>query len=145
MKTEPPASLPDSLSHGVRLNHAVYGQQVLTLGRLSVVAGARFVHNGSFGNRVVPRIALRFTALRGGHFFSGTRFRFSYATGIKEPSFAQSFGNGGGFPVIPNPDLKPERVRSFEAGFEQKFSQELLADRLLTSTGCFATRSISTL
>jgi vitamin B12 transporter len=116
-------SLPDSLSHGLRLNHAVYGQQVLTLGRLSLVAGARYVHNGSFGNRVVPRVALGFTALRGGQFFSGTRFRFSYATGIKEPSFAQSFGNGGGFPVIPNDALKPERVRSFEAGFEQKFSQ----------------------
>ena len=96
-------TLPDSLSHGVRLNHAVYGQQLLSLGRLSVVAGARFVHNESFGNKVVPRVALGFTALRGGNFFSGTRFRFSYATGIKEPSFAQSFGNGGGFPVIPNP------------------------------------------
>ena len=116
-------SLPDSLSHGVRLNHAVYGQQVLTLGRLSVVAGARYVHNGSFGNRVVPRVALSFTAIRGGQFFSGTRLRFSYATGIKEPTFAQSFGNGGGFPVIPNNALNPERVRSFEAGFEQKFSQ----------------------
>jgi vitamin B12 transporter len=116
-------SLPDSLSHGVRLNHAVYGQQVLSLGRLSIVAGARFVHNGSFGNRAVPRIALGFTALRGGQFFSGTRFRFSYATGIKEPSFAQSFGNGGGFPVLPNPALKPERARAFEAGVEQKFSR----------------------
>ncbi len=117
-------SLPDSLSHGVRLNHAVYGQQVLTLGRLSVVAGARYVHNESFGNRVVPRVALGFTAFRGGEFFSGTRFRFSYATGIKEPSFAQSFGNGGGFPVIPNPDLKPEQARSFETGVEQKFSRD---------------------
>ena len=117
-------SLPDSLSHGVRLNHALYGQQVLTLGRLSVVAGARYVHNESFGNRVVPRVALGFTALRGGEFFSGTRFRFSYATGIKEPSFAQSFGNGGGFPVIPNPDLKPEQARSFEAGVEQKFFRD---------------------
>jgi outer membrane cobalamin receptor len=116
-------SLPDSLSHGLRLNHAVYAQQVLTLGRLSVVAGARFVHNESFGNRGVPRVALGLTALRGGNFFSGTRFRFSYATGIKEPSFAQSFGNGGGFPVLPNPALKPERVRSFEAGVEQKFSR----------------------
>ena len=116
-------SLPDSLSHGMRLNHAVYGQQLLILGRLSIVAGARFVHNQSFGNKAVPRIALGFTALRGGNFFSGTRFRFSYATGIKEPSFAQSFGNGGGFPVVPNPDLKPEQARSFEAGFEQKFSR----------------------
>ena len=116
-------SLPDSLSHGLRRNHAVYGQQVLILGRLSVVAGARFVHNESFGNRGVPRVALSFTALRGGEFFSGTRFRFAYATGIKEPSFDQSFGNGGGFPVIPNNSLKPEQTRSFEAGFEQDFSR----------------------
>ena len=56
-------SLPDSLSHGVRLNHAVYGQQVLTLGRLSVVAGARYVHNESFGNRAVPRVALSLPGL----------------------------------------------------------------------------------
>ncbi|MGC2184667.1 MAG: TonB-dependent receptor [Terriglobales bacterium] len=116
-------TLPDSLSHGVRLNQAVYGQQLLSLGRLSVVAGARFVHNQSFGDKVVPRVALGFTALRGGNFFSGTRFRFSYATGIKEPSFAQSFGNGGGFPVIANPDLQPEKARSFEAGVEQRFSR----------------------
>jgi len=116
-------SLPDSLSHGVRLNHAVWGQQVLNLGRLSIVGGARFLHNESFGNKVVPRIALGFAAFRGGNFFSGTRFRFSYATGIKEPSFAQSFGNGGGFPVLPNPALQPEKARSFEAGFEQKFSR----------------------
>ncbi len=94
-------SLPDSLSHGVRLNHAVYGQQVLTLGRLSVVAGARFVHNGSFGNRGVPRVALSFTALRGGQFFSGTRFRFSYATGIKEPSFRPVFRKRRRFPRHP--------------------------------------------
>ncbi len=116
-------TLPDSLGSGLRLNHAAYAQQVLTLGRLSIVAGARLVHNQSFGNRAVPRIALGCTALRGGQFLSGTRFRFSYATGIKEPSFAQSFGNGGGFPVLPNPALKPERVRSFEAGVEQKFSR----------------------
>ncbi|MGH9503080.1 MAG: TonB-dependent receptor [Terriglobales bacterium] len=116
-------SLPDSLGSGLRLNQAAYAQQVLILGRLSIVAGARFVHNQSFGNRGVPRVALGFTALRGGQFFSGTSFRFSYATGIKEPSFAQSFGNGGGFPVLPNPALKPERVRAFEAGVEQKFSR----------------------
>lgn len=116
-------SLLDSLSHGLRLNHAVYGQQALAVKRLSIVLGARFVHNGSFGNHGVPRVALMFTALRGGNFFSGTRLRFSYAAGIKEPSIAQSFGNGGGFPVLPNPALRPERVRSFEAGFEQRFAR----------------------
>ncbi len=115
-------SLPDSLSHGVRLNHAAFGQQILTLGPASVVAGARFVHNASFGNTAVPRVALSLLALRGGQFFSGTRLRFAYATGIKEPSFSESFGNGGGFQVLPNPALKAEEARAFEAGIEQKLS-----------------------
>jgi vitamin B12 transporter len=115
--------LPDSVSHGLRRNHALYGQQIFMLGRGSLVAGARFVHNESFGNRLVPRVALGITALRGGQVFTGTRLRFSYATGIKEPSFSESFGNGGGFPTAPNPALKPEQTRAFEAGVEQKFRQ----------------------
>lgn len=115
-------SLPDSLSHGVRLNHAAFLQQTLAWGRLSVVAGGRFVHNASFGNTAVPRLSLTLLALRGGQLFSGTRLRFAFATGIKEPSFAESFGNGGGFPILPNPNLKPEEATAFETGFEQKFA-----------------------
>jgi vitamin B12 transporter len=105
------------IDHGLRLNHEVYGQQQITLGRLSVVAGARFVHNGSFGNKGVPRVALTLQALRGGQIFSGTRLRFSYATGIKEPLLEESFASGPF--TIPNPNLKPETNRSFEAGIQQ--------------------------
>jgi vitamin B12 transporter len=109
--------LSPPIVHGLRLNHEAYGQQQLTLGRLSVVAGGRFVHNGSFGNKGVPRVALTLLALRGGRLFSGTRLRFSYATGIKEPLFEESLANGQG--SIPNPNLKPEENRAFEAGVQQ--------------------------
>jgi outer membrane cobalamin receptor len=108
-------------SHGLRRNHAVYGQQIFNFERLSFIAGGRFVHNESFGNKFVPRGSLTLLALKGGQFFSGTRLIFSYATGIKEPSFAESFGNGGGFPTLPNPLLRPEETRAFEAGFSQSF------------------------
>ena len=107
------------LTHGLRLNHAVYGQQQLTLGRLSVVAGARFVHNPSFGNKGVPRVAVGYQALKGGAIFSGTRFRFSYATGIKESRFEEAFASGPF--IVPNPNLKAEENRAFEAGFQQGF------------------------
>ncbi len=110
-------SLP--IDHGLRLNHEAYGQQQLTLGRLSVVAGGRFVHNGSFGNKGVPRVALTLQALRGGPVFSGTRLRFSYATGIKEPLLEESFASGPY--TVPNPNLKPEENRAFEAGIQQGF------------------------
>ena len=107
-------------TRGVRLNHAVYGQQRVTRGRISIVGGARFIHNDSFGNRVVPRIAGTVDVLRGGWWLSGTRLRGSYTRGIKEPRFEESFGISGIFPTNPNPNLKPEENRAFEAGIEQK-------------------------
>ncbi len=105
------------LSHGLRRNHDVYGQQMLAFQRLSLIAGARFVHNETFGNKAIPRVALGFEALRGGQYFSGTRLRFSYATGIKEPRLEESFASGPF--VIPNLHLKAEETRAFEAGVQQ--------------------------
>ena len=67
------------------VNHDVYAQQFATLGRVSLVGGLRFVHNGSFGNETVPRVAFSLVALQGGRWFSGTRLRGSYATGVEEP------------------------------------------------------------
>ena len=107
-------------NHGQRLNQDAYAQQEMTLGRLGVIAGGRFVHDGAFGNTGVPRVALSWQALRGNDIFSGTRLRFSYATGFKEPRLEETFNGIPGDPFnIPNPGLKPERVRAFEAGFQQ--------------------------
>jgi vitamin B12 transporter len=77
------------------------------------------VHNGAFGNTGVPRVALTLLAVRGGQVFSGTRLRFSYATGFKEPRLEETFA-GPPFSV-PNTTLKPERNRAFEAGIQQNF------------------------
>ncbi len=108
-----------SLTHGLRLNHALFLQQRITRGRFSVVGGLRYVHNASFGDRAVPRIAATFLLWRGAEWLSGTRLRFSYAGGVKEPSFEASFGITGTFPTLPNPNLKPEENHAFEAGMEQ--------------------------
>jgi vitamin B12 transporter len=106
-------------THGQRLNNDVYVQQQVTLGRLSVIAGGRLVHDSAFGNTGLPRVALSLLALRGGEIFSGTRLRFSYATGFKEPRLEETFA---GPPYTQaNLGLKPERSRSFEAGLLQDF------------------------
>ena len=109
---------------GLRLNEAAYGQQALTLGRLSVIAGGRFVHNTTFGNTGVPRVAVGFQALHGGHLFSGTRLNFSYATGIKEPRFEETFVSSQF--QLPNLNLKAERNRALEAGFQQNLLSRLV-------------------
>ena len=106
-------------THGQRLSHDIYGQEIFTFGRLSLIGGARFVHNSAFGNVGVPRVAATFLALRGGEIFSGTRLRFSYGAGFKEPRLEETFA---GPPYSnPNPGLKPERTRNFEAGIQQSF------------------------
>jgi len=110
-------------NHGQRLSNDLYAQQQVTWKTLSAIAGGRFVHNSTFGNVGVPRVALTWQVLRGNEIFSGTRLRFSYATGFKEPRLEESFnGLPGPDPFnIPNPGLRPERVRAFEAGFQQGF------------------------
>lgn len=105
------------LTHGLRLNHAVYAEQSLTRDRVSLVAGLRWVHNQTFGNKTVPRIAATYRLRSGGRRFSATRLRFSYATGIKEPLLEESFASGPF--ILPSPTLKAEENRAFEAGFEQ--------------------------
>lgn len=115
---------------GQRLQNDFYLQQQATVGRLSAIAGGRFVHNSAYGNRGLPRVALTLLALRGGQLFSGTRLRFSYATGFMTPALYEVFGEPG-FGYAPNKNLLPERTRAFEAGLEQKF----LAGRwVLTAT-----------
>jgi len=108
----PPAS-------GQRLDQDAYLQQQFTLGRLSAMAGGRFVHSSTYGNTGVPRIALTLLGFRGGELFSGTRLRFSYATGFMEPALYQTLGYEA-YGYAANRNLLPERTRAFEAGFEQK-------------------------
>ena len=110
--------LAPPVNHGLRRNHATYGQQVFTFNRVTLIGGVRLEHNESFGNRVIPRVSISFLALRGSRLFSGTRLRFAYATGIKAPRFEESFGIGG-FGIIANPDLRPEKNRAFETGVQQ--------------------------
>jgi len=102
--------------------------------RLTLSAGARAEANDSFGTRVVPRAGVAY-ALRLGHdFWGATRLRFSYGQGIKEPSLLESFSTDPFFRG--NPNLRPERSRTFNAGIEQR----LASDRLRVSADYFDNR-----
>jgi len=112
---------------GLRLNHEAFVQQRVTWKRLSAIAGVRYVHSDTSSkvvpgtgltNKAVPRVALTLLATKGGEIFSGTRLRFSYASGIKEARFEELFVSDPPL-VKANPNLKPEENRAFEAGLEQ--------------------------
>jgi outer membrane cobalamin receptor len=111
---------PGDQAHGLRRNHALYGQQFLAYQRFFFWGGLRYVHNESFGDRAVPRAALGVLLLRGADWRGPTRLRFAYGEGIKEPRFEETFGIGSF--ILPNPDLKAEQNRSLEAGLQQDFA-----------------------
>lgn len=110
-----------SSTSGVRFTNYLFAQELLVWKRFSGLVGVSYVNNTSFGSNVVPRVSGTFLLFRGNDTFSGTRLRAGYSEGIKAPSFLQSFGISGTYPVLPNPDLQPEQNKSWEAGFDQGF------------------------
>jgi outer membrane cobalamin receptor len=85
--------------------------------RVNLEAGVRAEDNSSFGTRVVPRVGASYLARKGNSSWGDTRLRAFYGQGIVEPRLDQSFGNDPCFPG--NPNLKPERSRTANAGVEQ--------------------------
>jgi vitamin B12 transporter len=82
-----------------------------SFGKLSYTGGVRLDHNSTFGN---------FTSYRAGAAYdlpSATRVHAAVGTAFREPTFEES-SSAQPFDVG-NPDLRPERSRSWEAGAEQ--------------------------
>ncbi len=105
-----------SLLRPERTNAGLYVQERAVFGeRAFVTAGARLERNDSFGWRLVPRAALALELRRG---LDGTLLKASAGAGIKEPNFFESFGVS--FFAQGNPDLRPERSRTFDLGLEQR-------------------------
>ena len=108
-------------TQGLRRNHAAYVEQIFPGARFSISGGLRYVHNESFGNKLVPRLAGLVTLARGTGLLAGTRLRFGVSQGIKAPDFLESFGNPSFF-ILPNPNLKAEQNLSLEGGVEQNLA-----------------------
>jgi len=99
--------------------------------RISFNAGVRAEDNQFFGTRVVPRAGLSALLHAGNPFFGGTRFRFFYGQGVKEPRFDQLYDDQ--FGDFGNPHLRPESSKNWAASLEQK----LASDRILVSADYF--------
>jgi vitamin B12 transporter len=98
--------------HERRRNDALYVQALTGLdGPLTLQGGVRLDQSDQVG---------RFITFRSGLVYrvdAATRLRAAVGTGFKEPTFFENFATGF---VHGNPDLKPERTRSWEAGIEHR-------------------------
>ncbi|MGH9340973.1 MAG: TonB-dependent receptor [Acidobacteriota bacterium] len=107
-----------------RTNTGVYLQdQVMATSRLAITGGIRLENNESFGFAAIPRVSVAYLARDPGAQSSlgMTRAKLNFGLGVKEPTFVESFSPN--FFFQGNPDLKPERTTSVEAGLEQELAQ----------------------
>jgi vitamin B12 transporter len=99
-----------------RHNKAAYTQLLANLpSRVVLTAGARLDDNQQFGNFGTYRVGVNWQAVK------GTRLRASAGTGFREPSFFENYSTGF---VTGNPNLNPERSRSYEVGATQELWDE---------------------
>lgn len=103
-------------------NHAFFVQQQFTLGQWFVTTGARVDDNSRFGTEVSPKLSAGGfpVPFRSGP-VSSVKVFVNVGEGIKNPTFAELFPSGFS---DGNPDLKPERARTVDAGAEVTFDDQ---------------------
>src|SRR5207247_4652581 len=106
----------------------------MAIGRLLLANGVRLEQNCSFGRAVLPRSSAACLLRRGTGRLGASKLKFNFGLGIKEPNFTESFSPDPHF--LGNPDLRPERTRSFDFGVEQR----LLNDRMKAEVNWFDNR-----
>lgn len=99
-------------SENVRWNRGYYAHLTGERGLLSFDGGVRLEDNQRFGRLWTWQLGA--VAHPGGS--GGPTLRGSVGTGIKEPTFYENFATGF---ARGNPDLAPERARSWEVGLDQ--------------------------
>jgi len=86
--------------------------------RLFLTAGARIDEHKQFGNTGTYRLTAAYLLEK-----TGTRFRGVIGTGYKAPSVFQLYHPS---PYIGNPNLLPEKSKSWEIGVEQELKRNIL-------------------
>lgn len=102
---------------------AVFGQYSLEYDALTVDSGIRYDHDEQFGGATTYNIGASYELM------SGLVARASYTTGFRAPTFNDLYYPGAG-----NPDLEPEKSRSYEVGVNWQASEQTSLDLALYQT-----------
>jgi vitamin B12 transporter len=93
-----------------RRTEAAFVQWLADVGPFSLVAGGRYDDNDTYGVFRTGRVGAAWKV------WSGGQVRANVATAFKAPTFLETFNTAFS---IGNPDLEPERSRSWEVGLTQ--------------------------
>jgi iron complex outermembrane receptor protein len=89
------------------------------LDNLILNSGVRYDHYSTFGSTVNPRLALIYTP------FDGTVFKFLYGSAFRAPNVFELYYNLPSQNVKGNPNLGPEKIRTYELIYEQYIGNHL--------------------
>ncbi|HJV65300.1 MAG TPA: TonB-dependent receptor [Geomonas sp.] len=99
---------------------AVYFQDEFhLLNNLILNAGVRYDHYSTFGGTANPRAALIY------HPLQSTALKFIYGEAFRAPNAFELYYNDGGASLKANPDLKPEKIYTYELVWEQYIGEHL--------------------
>ena len=100
-----------------RRNLSLFFQNRIEAHPLILNVGFRWDNNSIYGKAFSPRFSGALTLDK-----TKTRFKTNWAKGFRAPAFQELYIAD---PLFGNPDLKPEKSTSFDAGFEQPLLHNL--------------------
>ena len=105
-------------------SYAAYLQDEIEYGKWFIVPAIRYDHHSAYGSHTSPKIGVTYNATD--HF----RIKTNYGDGFKAPSVSQLYydldmemGRGNWVHLTGNPNLKPEKSKSWDLGVEAEFGK----------------------
>jgi iron complex outermembrane receptor protein len=95
---------------------AAYLQDEITLSRtMALNAGVRYDHSSTFGGTTNPRLAFIYNPV------DRSAIKLLYGSSFRTPNDYELYYSSPTSlpPIAPNPDLKPEKIRTYEVVYEQ--------------------------
>lgn len=96
--------------------------------KLFIRGGARIINNSDFGTYVTPNVSAALVLPTFNLEGSKTKFRTSWGQSVNNPTLYQRFGtmNSSYMQSLANPNLKAEKMESWDVGVTQSFFDEKL-------------------
>lgn len=105
-------------------SYAAYLQDEIEYGKWFIVPAIHYDHHSAYGSHTSPKIGVTYNATD--HF----RIKANYGDGFKAPSVSQLYydldmemGRGNWVHLTGNPNLKPEKSKSWDLGVEAEFGK----------------------
>lgn len=100
---------------------AIYMQDVWNISdEASLTAGIRYDHYSDFGGTTNPRAGFVW------EFIKNTSLKLLYGSAFRAPTFTDLYQKNNPS-YVGNPDVKPEKIKTYEAGIEHRFFEKYTA------------------